>query len=504
MNHKPDKQHNVLKKYTFDRGGIRMKRTRRLVALSVLLAVGFTASSALAFHERKVHNVPHSKADPSGGKLDNGKTSITKLVPPITKIFDYSGSIWERSTMFGDLGGLRTELYEKGFTFDAQLTQVYQGVVSGGSAAGKGRWKYNGLLEINSTLDTAKLDLWSGGLITFTAQTSFGNPLQSEAGNLSPVNMTPLWPKPFDTSTELMEYYLTQGLPHEMALIVGRIDATNFLDKNSFANIPESQFLNASLNNQLLWGEFMEFSTYAALFIAPVTKGVKIAVGYWTPETEVGHYDGDWSEYGLVANPMLDYHLGGLAGAVQVAIAYSSADTVALDHPHLVLDVVTGNTPTKDDNWIISIVGEQYLWTPEGASVPRAKGGRKEDFFVPAQDFTTNPPGIGLFYRLGYTPEDRNPYNWNLSGGLGARGIIPGRPLDRMGIGIYAMFASDDLNDSKFLDGQLDDETGIEAFYNFAITPWLQLSADVQWIDPGIKASDDDTWVLGTRLFTRF
>jgi porin len=73
-----------------------------------------------------------------------------------------------------------------------------------------------------------------------------------------------------------------------------------------------------------------------------------------------------------------------------------------------------------------------------------------------------------------------------------------------MGIGIYAMFASDDLNDSKFLDGQLDDETGIEAFYNFAITPWLQLSADVQWIDPGIKASDDDTWVLGTRLFTRF
>jgi hypothetical protein len=43
----------------------------------------------------------------------------------------------------------------------------------------------------------------------------------------------------------------------------------------------------------------------------------------------------------------------------------------------------------------------------------------------------------------------------------------------------------------------------VEAFYNFAITPWLQLSADVQRISPGIKSSDN-AWVLGTRLNTRF
>jgi len=49
----------------------------------------------------------------------------------------------------------------------------------------------------------------------------------------------------------------------------------------------------------------------------------------------------------------------------------------------------------------------------------------------------------------------------------------------------------------------LDDEHGVEAFYNFAITPAVHLSLDVQWIDPGIQ-STDDTWVVGTRLFTRF
>ncbi len=487
-----------------------MKRTGILAALSAFLIIGLATSSAQAFHERRLHNVLHSKEHPSEGKLDNGKTSITKLVPPITKVFDYSGDIWERGTMFGDPGGLRTKLYEHGFTLDAQLTQVYQGVTSGGNASGNGSGSYNGLLEINSTLDTAKLGLWSGGLIAATFQPSFGDPLESEAGNVSPVNMTPMWPKPFDNgSTYLTEYYLFQGLPHNMEFIAGRIDATNFLDKNTFANNPESQFLNASLNNELLWGEFMSFSTYAAILVAPVTKGLKIAVATWTPNTEPGDDAGDWSDYGVVANPMFDYHLGGLPGAFQAVFAYSSKDTAPFDNPRFTPNpltdiVIPGGVQAKDDNWMVTINGEQYLWTPKGASVPKAEGGRKEEFAVATQDFAANPPGVGLFYRAAYTPENRNPWNITVSGGLGARGIIPGRPYDRMGIGAYYMRASDDLkDDSPILNGLLEDEIGYEAYYNFAVTPWMQVSADVQWIDQGIKGSDD-AWVFGTRLNLRF
>jgi hypothetical protein len=176
-----------------------MQRTAILAALGASLIIGLATSSAQAFHERRLHNIPHAQAHPSGGKLDNGKTSITKLVPPITKVFDYSGDIWKRGTMFGDLGGIRNDLYDKGFTLDAQFTQVYQGVNSGGSASGNGSAQWNGLLEINSTLDTAKLGLWSGGLITGTLMSSWGRPLESEAGNVSPVNITPFWPVPFDS-----------------------------------------------------------------------------------------------------------------------------------------------------------------------------------------------------------------------------------------------------------------------------------------------------------------
>jgi hypothetical protein len=40
-------------------------------------------------------------------------------------------------------------------------------------------------------------------------------------------------------------------------------------------------------------------------------------------------------------------------------------------------------------------------------------------------------------------------------------------------------------------------------YYNFAVTPWLQISADVQWVDQGISTSDD-AWILGSRLNIRF
>jgi hypothetical protein len=36
------------------------------------------------------------------------------------------------------------------------------------------------------------------------------------------------------------------------------------------------------------------------------------------------------------------------------------------------------------------------------------------------------------------------------------------------------------------MGGLLDSEWGFEAFYNHAITPWLQVSPDYQYIDSGL------------------
>jgi len=354
-------------------------------------------------------------------------------------------------------------------------------------------------LEINTYFDTAKLGLWSGGLFAATLQTSWGNPLTGEVGNISPVNMTPFWPVPFENTTRLTEFYLTQALPLEISMIVGRIDATNFLDTNKYANNPESQFLNASLNNDLLWGNMLTFSTYAALFMIPVNENFSVATAVWTPSTQPDDYGGDWSNWAAVINPILSYHVGGKAGKAQVTYAYSSADTTGFDNPYLggneFTDIIIDGVdlPTKNNNWLVTFNLEQHLWTPQG----------KENYATGTEDFDNNPPGIGLFYRFGYMPDDRNSYNMTMSGGFGGRGVIPGRPNDRMGLGVYAMFASNHFKDaSRLLDELLKNEVGFEAYYTVAITPWLQVSADAQYISQGISISED-AWVLGSRLNIR-
>ena len=94
--------------------------TSKLVALSASLVIGLAASSVHAEGDQSTGHVaapPH----PTPGKLDNGKISLTKLVPPLTKVFDYSGNIWDRTTLFGDFNGGRTRLYDKGFTFESRV-----------------------------------------------------------------------------------------------------------------------------------------------------------------------------------------------------------------------------------------------------------------------------------------------------------------------------------------------------------------------------------------------
>jgi len=474
-------------------------RSRGRKIVTALAATSAVASSAFG------QTTNATAVDPLAAfKTDKGLISLTKAAPEMTAVSDYSGDFRHRATLLGDPGGWRNRLYDDGFTVDAQLTQVGQGVVSGGSAAGNGHWQYNGLFEANATMDTAKAGLWSGGLFVLTEQTSFGHPLQNQAGNLSPINATALWPKAYQDSSVLMEYYLAQALPLNTVAIIGRIDPSNFLDQNSFSCSSDNQFLNVSMNSNPLFGRFLTYSTYAALFMTKATENLTVAYGAWTPNTAPGDYGGDWNDVGVGLIPILKYQAFNHPGMIQVIAAYTTKDAVDVDNPRFLPGVITGNPPTKSDNWIVEVSGEQYFWEPQGASVPEADGGRKEDFHVPTQAFASTRPGMGIFYRFSCTPENRSAYDTYVSGGIGGRGVIPGRPYDRFGVGSYWLKQSSDFSSQPGIPLVLGDEVGVEAFYNFAITPALQLSFDVQWIPNPGKQSSDDAVILGTRLNMRF
>ena len=76
--------------------------------------------------------------------------------------------------------------------------------------------------------------------------------------------------------------------------------------------------------------------------------------------------------------------------------------------------------------------------------------------------------------------------------------------LDKWGVAYFYYGISPDLiNGLSSLGINRRDERGVEAFYNLAVTPWLRLTADLQWIIP-FNATKEDILAAGLRLQTRF
>lgn len=88
--------------------------------------------------------------------------------------------------------------------------------------------------------------------------------------------------------------------------------------------------------------------------------------------------------------------------------------------------------------------------------------------------------GWGVFGDFCVSDGNPNPVGWHSILGIGGTGT--GRnPLDRWGVAWFKYGLSDDLKDGLATLGiDRRDETGVEAYYNAALTPWLRLTADAQ------------------------
>jgi len=96
--------------------------------------------------------------------------------------------------------------------------------------------------------------------------------------------------------------------------------------------------------------------------------------------------------------------------------------------------------------------------------------------------------GVGLFGRLGVSDGNPNFMKFFSSFGMGGKGMFEGRPNDKFGVGFYFINVNNPTIQGPFQTRKLlRDEYGLEAFYNIAITPWLQLTPDLQVIQGAQK-----------------
>jgi porin len=119
------------------------------------------------------------------------------------------------------------------------------------------------------------------------------------------------------------------------------------------------------------------------------------------------------------------------------------------------------------------------------------------------QDPSNPAKGWGVFGEITTADGNPNPLEWSTHVGIGGTALIPGRPVDRFGIAYFRFGFSSVLKNAVAPVFHLKDESGVEVFYNVAVTPWFRITANLQFIRPASGNWPEDIFAgLGT--YVRF
>jgi porin len=412
----------------------------------------------------------------------------------IVPLEDYKGDLWTRPRLTGDWGGTRTKLAAKGLTLGIDWTQVVQGVAEGGRNT---TFKYGGGLDYNLKFDLDRANLIRGGLVTFRAESRYGESVNGDAGPISPVNLDHLFPLtdeldegiPFTITT--LNY--TQFLSPHFALVAGKFDTLDG-DTNEFASgRGVSQFMNANFVANGVFAAGLPYSTLgvSALWIANPHVDVAVTIANSSDSSTTSGFSDFGDGYLIASEAHFKYDLGVLPGGMAVGGFYVGDSNFAHLGSRLSFEPGTGLVvPTDDSTWCLYWNGWQYLTVEDPGEAPIDLANGKPD-----------RKGIGLFARAGIADKDTDPVDWSLSGGLGGRGGFGGRDNDVFGVGyFYNHVVTGRLTGLLGLD---DHNQGIEAFYNIALTPAAHLTLDIQYVEAALP-SVDPALVVGGRLSLNF
>ncbi|MGZ8137306.1 MAG: carbohydrate porin [Methylococcaceae bacterium] len=427
---------------------------------------------------------------------------------------NFSGDLLSRPKLTGDWGGIRNEMAEKGVTIDLDATHVTQHVASGGyDGSLLSKFPGNRISELlpdtNETasdamfnmllkVDTGKAGLWPGGFLTVRGEGRVGESVGLRPGSLMPTNGDALSPNvPGHANQDVLaltELTYAQFLSEQFGVAFGLINTADG-DKNEFAGSlrSRSHFMNVGMRLSPVLGAAVPLlTTLGATAIFLPTKNIIGTAGFINAEETAGYnpFERDKGTT-FLTEWQIKHNLAGLPGKQTVGFVYGF-DRSKLDFgtaPHYQLEslIKTGETvKTNADTWALYYNAHQYIQGDSNG-------------------------GWGPFIRAGFSDGHPNPIKWNLAFGLGGVGVGSWRPNDNWGIGGYALGASDEALINQL---GINDETGFEAFYNVAVSPWLHVTADVQHTDSALTGANllgsdalpgpEDAWVVGVRTNLNF
>ena len=428
--------------------------------------------------------------------LAHSQDARTKAAPAtssgILPLADYSGDFAKRSYLLGDFGGNRTEWAKKGVTFDIDYNQYFQSVTDGGIDRDS---EYGGTIDYNINVDFDRMGLIPGGLLQIRAVSRYGNSVNGISGSLIPVNTDAGHPTTStaddDVTLWLPVINYTQFVSEKFALGFGKYDTSD--SANEFAGgRGRSQWWNQNLTMPVSPALVVPYSVLGISGLAMPNPNLTIS-GMLATSTDTSNRSGfNDLDDGLFAllNMSYLYQLGELPGGLGLMPGFGwDGEFTEIDGR---INIEEGQlvTTAKDNTWFVSAEIWQYLWVEDGANEAVDINNGRQDL-----------QGVGVFSRVQFTDDETNPLDNIISVGVNAKGLIPKRDHDTMGIA----YSYNNLRKGRFLEevGIADSSSVWEAFYNIELTPALHWTLDAQVANSALPNIDTAT-ILGTSMQIRF
>jgi len=400
----------------------------------------------------------------SAQKTANPQEAEATLFP----VPNFTGDVWSRPKLTGDWGGLRTNLGKNGVQLDVDTVHFFQSITGGGI---ENTGRYIGNAEIVLKLDSQKMGLWPGGFLLVRGEAAFGNGVNLNTGALMPVNTRPVLALPARDEMVLSHVVLTQFLSESFAVALGKLDTT-VGDANEFAHGKgDDKFMNLAFSINPVTLRTVPSSTLGTGLVFLPTKNLIMSFSALDTEgttTRTGFDTLFKDGTTLAAETRLTIRPFGLTGHQLISFLWSNSDFSSLSQdPRTLIGNVLLGTPLEKESgsWAFMYNFDQYFY----------------------QDANDSTQGIGVFGRFGISDGKANPIAQFYSIGFGGKGLIPTREHDRWGIGYYYIKIANDLRDTiPPLPRQrvgLEHEQGVELFYNIAVTPWLHVTPDLQFVN---------------------
>ncbi len=463
-----------------------MLPSKTLDIILAVIAVGFAVPAVSAQDKEPTPTAPVQPEPAAESPAAVEPHTPAGLVP----LIDYTGDLWTRLRLLGDLGGARTDWADKGIQFDINSTQIMQSVEDGGLDTGT---RYGGTLDYNLVLDLHRMGVLPGAIVKFRGESRYGESVNGFAGTILPVNTDGFFPLTDELDDDipitLTTLSYTQFLSEHIGFLVGKFDTIDG-DPNEFASgRGTSQFMNGNLVFPTSPILMAPYSTLGAGIILQPVHGVTVSSLLYNitdSSTTTGFSDiGDGTAW--LTEAQFQYRLGALPGGQNVGFGYAFDSEFTDLRGRLVFQPGQGlAATTKDETWAAYWSAWQYLWVKDGVDAP-----------INLMNGEQDRQGVGLFARFGFADEDTNTIEWTASGGVGGKGLVPGRERDSCGVGFFYLSLQPERLINRF--GVSDHTQGLEAYYNLSLTPAANLSFDVQVVDSPLPDTDTAV-ILGLRL----